>query len=149
MNAKNYLKQAFFLDQRINDSLQELERLRARAFSIGATPMSRDKMQSGKISDIVGDSVSAIVDLDAEINRKIDKYADKKREIEALIDRVFDEILKIILQKRYIHFKEWEQIAVDLGYTYRHTTRLHGEALQAFEAVYEIYVLECPMESVV
>lgn len=146
MNSKNYLKQVFFLNQRIDDSLQELEQLRVRAFSIGAIDTSKDKVQSGKISDIVGDNASAIIDLEAKINRKINEYAQRKNEVECMIDRMVDDALKLILQKRYLLFKEWEQIAVDIGYTYRHTIRLHGEALRAFN---KIYVLECPIESVV
>ena len=100
MNAKNYLKQAFYLNENINDSLQDLEVLREKAISIGAVDVSKDKIQTGRISDIVGDSVPAIVDLDAEINRKIDEYARKKREIEGTIEKVVDCKVRTVLLKR-------------------------------------------------
>jgi len=149
MNAKQYLKQAFFLNQRINDSLKELERLRETAYSIAGVDTSKDKIQVGSVSDIVGSSIPAIVDLDYYINARIDKYVDKKQEIESQIEMMSDDVLKSILLKRYIHFHEWEQIAIDLGYTYRHVTRLHGEALRTFKEIYEKHVLECPIETVV
>lgn len=40
-----------------------------------------------------------------------------------------------ILWLRYIQDMRWEEIAVSIGYTYRHTTRLHGEALRVMEEV--------------
>jgi len=149
MNAKNYLKQVFFLNQHINDNISELGRLRGQAYSIGGVEVSKDKIQMGRISDIVGDNVPAIVDLENEINTLIDDLKIKREEIQTMIERMPDERFVAVLRKRYIFFKSWEEISVDLGYTYRHTTRLHGKALQAFERVYKIYVLECPMRSVV
>ena len=131
--SKVYLQQVFFLNQRINDSLQDLKELRLRAISIVAGPLCNDKVQGGKISDIVGDSVPVMVELDIQINAKIVQYVSKKQEIESLIEEIDDELLKSILLKRYVYFKDWQQIAADLGYTYRHITRLHGEALKEFE----------------
>ena len=39
---------------------------------------------------------------------------------------------KEVLIRRYLMGKAWEQIAVEMNYTYRHVTRLHGTALQSF-----------------
>lgn len=40
-----------------------------------------------------------------------------------------------ILTMRYVEGESWEQIAVDIGYTWRHTIRLHGEALKRMEKI--------------
>ena len=147
--VKSYLNRAFHTNQRLNDSLQNLEELRAKAYSIGAVDTTKDKIQAGRVSDTIGNSVPAIVDLENQINAEIKEYTEKRQEIKTSIERVSDEKFVTILLKRYVYFKSWEEIAVDMGYTYRHTTRLHGDALQAFEGIFKIYVLECPMKDVV
>ena len=38
-----------------------------------------------------------------------------------------------LLYQRYFQYKEWEEIAVDIGMTYRNVYRLHGRALLSFE----------------
>ena len=42
MTAKEYLKQAYYLDGRINSDLQELSELRAMAYSISSPGMERN-----------------------------------------------------------------------------------------------------------
>ena len=37
-----------------------------------------------------------------------------------------------ILRLRYINGLKWKSICAEMGYTFRHTTKLHGYALQAF-----------------
>ena len=40
-----------------------------------------------------------------------------------------------LLMMRYVDGASWEQIAVEIGYTWRHTIRLHGEALKRMEVI--------------
>lgn len=37
-----------------------------------------------------------------------------------------------ILTRRYLLGQTWEKIAVEMGYSYRHVTKLHGYALKNF-----------------
>ena len=46
------------------------------------------------------------------------------------IERVNDCTLRKLLIKRYLQFKTWEQIAVEMNYSWRQIVRLHGKALQ-------------------
>ena len=43
-----------------------------------------------------------------------------------------DETEKEILRLKYLVGKSFDQIAVYLGYSYRHVTRIHGNALRNF-----------------
>ena len=38
---------------------------------------------------------------------------------------------QLVLELRYLCFKSWEEIALQMGYDVRHVFRLHGEALKA------------------
>ena len=74
----------------------------------------------------------------------------KKAEMEALKKRqqVFELIWKVpgikgdILYERYINLKRWEEIADIVHVSFRHATRLHGEALNDLKDV-----LVCPKMS--
>ena len=42
-----------------------------------------------------------------------------------------------VLILRYCHGKDWNDVANELGYTWRHTLRIHGDALQSFADKYK------------
>ena len=40
-----------------------------------------------------------------------------------------------VLEKRYLCFQSWEQIAVEMGYDLRWLYRIHGKALEEVKAI--------------
>lgn len=74
-----------------------------------------------------------IVDLENEINQDIDMLVDLKTEIMQVIKKVDDLELQTLLEQRYLNFRTWEQIAVDMGYNVRHLYRMHDKALKAVQ----------------
>ena len=67
----------------------------------------------------------------AEIERAEKRLQAVKMEVLAAINSVNDpdSVLRTILIEYYVSCKTWEQISIDIGYSYRQTTRKHGEAL--------------------
>lgn len=55
------------------------------------------------------------------------------REIRQQIGMVSDATEQEILSRRYLLGQSWEKIAVEMKYSYRHVTKLHGYALNHFE----------------
>ena len=53
-----------------------------------------------------------------------------RSKIVEVIKAVEDTEYQILLEKRYLCFQTWEQIAVDMGYNVRHLYRIHEEALE-------------------
>ena len=92
---------------------------------------------SGDTSDPVGSQVSQVIDTIQEIEAKIRSRRSllwsRRMHVITMIGMVQDITLYEILKSRYIDGDSFEQIAVSLGYSYRHTIRLHGEALQTLE----------------
>lgn len=129
MNAKEYLSQARYLDARINSKIKQVEQLNYLATSatsvLSGMPHNPNKATS-KMADIVG----KIVDLQAEINHDIDTLVDLKREIGSLIKAIPNVEYQTLLEKRYLCFQSWEQIAVDLSFSMQHTFRMHDAALK-------------------
>lgn len=68
-------------------------------------------------------------ELEAEKEMQMVTY----REIRQQISMVPDPTEQEILFRRYLLWQGWEKIAVEMGYSYRNITRLHGYALQHFE----------------
>jgi hypothetical protein len=143
MTAKQYLQQLFRLDVKIGDALSELKELEALKESIPGVDFSKAKVQTSAQTDRTGELVAKIVDLEALVAAKIDAFLDPRNEIRERIDAIPDEDLRLILQKRHVHLQKWEQIALDMNYTYRHTLRLHGEALRVFNYKYKDVLKRC------
>lgn len=129
MNAKEYLKQAFYLDKRINSKLEQVESLNALATK-ATTTLSDMPKEPNKGTSRLGDTIAKIIDLQEEINKDIDKLVDLKAEIVGIIKRIDNKELQVILEKRYLCFETWEKIAVEMTYDIRHIHRLHNLGLK-------------------
>lgn len=137
MTAKEYLQQYRNSDREINSKLDQIRRLRELATKTTST-LNPDKVQTSSVNktEII---VAKIVDLEREIDAEIDKLCHIRREVQVSIKMIDEAAYRNVLELRYIQGLSWEQIAVNLNYTYRHVTRLHGEALQKVKMSY--YVL--------
>lgn len=131
MNAKEYLGKAYRLDRRIDSKIEQAASLNALAAKCTAAITGMPRNPNRK-SSIMADAVAKIVDLQAEINRDIDALVDLKREMVRAIKAVDNTEYQTLLELRYLCFKTWEQIAVDMGYSVRHVYRLHDEAVRNF-----------------
>ena len=132
IDAKHYLMQVELYDTHINNKLEELHRLKTLTTQITANIKPVPVSGSGN-KDKLGEAVAKIVDLENEINAAVDAYIDKRREVGRLVERLDDANEVKVLHKRYFEFKPWEQIAIEMNYSYRQTCYIHGRALQAVE----------------
>ena len=132
MNAKEYLNQAYRLDQRINSKLEQVLSLRDLTTTATATMSDMPGSSSPNVYRMQ-DIIAKIIDLENEINADIDQLVDLKRDMVAAIKAVADPECQTLLELRYLCFKSWEQIAVAMGYGVRHVYKLHNSALETFE----------------
>lgn len=132
METKEYLQQIEKCDKQINEKLEEVRRIKELATKI-TTTLRTDAAGGGGNGDKIGDAVAKIVTLEEEITRDVDRYIDLKREIGAIIDAVEDTDEQTVLVKRYINYEKWEQIALEMGFTYRNVCYIHGDALKTVE----------------
>ena len=113
MTAKEYLGQAYRLDQRINSKLEQVASLSDLATKV-TTTISDVPKDPNHSTSTMADVIVKIVDLQAEINHDIDCLVDLKREIVKVIKTVDNIEYQTLLELRYLCFKTWEQIAVDM-----------------------------------
>ena len=129
MTAKEYLSQAFHIDQRISSKLSQVMRLRETATDCTATLSDMPRPDSPGRQQMA-DTICKIVDLEREINEDIDRLVDLKAEARRAINAVSDPDQQLILELRYLCYKPWNEIMTELGYSEATIYRLHGEALK-------------------
>lgn len=128
MTAREYLSQTYYLDQRINSKIEQVESLNDLAKKAGCAISGMPRNPDRAVSSMAN-AVEKIVDLQAEINADIDRMVRLKAEIMKVIRQVDDPELQTLLEKRYLNFHTWGQIAADMGYNVRHLYRIHDRAL--------------------
>ena len=79
----------------------------------------------------MADAVCKIVDLQREISDDILHLLDLKEEIIGVIKAIPNYEYQTLLEKRYLCFLTWEQIAVDMGYDLRYLHKVHKRALES------------------
>lgn len=134
MNSKEYLSQAYRIDQRINSKLEQVQSLRELATKATATLSDMPRNPNPNIHRMQ-DFVAKALDLESEINADLCHLIDTKREIVTVVKCVENRELQTLLEMRYLCFKTWEEIAVELHFDLRWVYRLHGRALDEVDAI--------------
>ena len=130
MTAKEYLSQAYRLDKRIDSKIEQLKSLNLLATKCTTTLSDMPKSQSAGNSRLEN-TVVKIFDLQEEINRDIDSLVDLKRDIVRTIKSVQNPEYQIILELRYLCFKTWEEIAVQMNCSIDNVFKIRKNALKS------------------
>lgn len=131
MTAKEYLSQAYRLDQRIDSNIAEITRLREMACGI-SSPSWEEKVQTSRNTDApFVRCLEKIMDLEKVVNGEIDTLVDLKRQIRTTVDTVTNVNERMVLRYRYIHNMTWEQIGGELNADESTIRRWHKAALSA------------------
>lgn len=69
------------------------------------------------------------IDLENDIWQDFENLVLALVEVRKLINSVDDVLLRSVLYKRYLNYQKWEQIAAELGYSWKQIHRLHNKAL--------------------
>lgn len=136
MTAKEFLQQVKKADRMIQCKQEQIESLRALAESI-TVQLKSDPVQSSGSGDKIGSLVCSIVDLEDKLKADIQKYIKLKKEVISIIDKVDSADYGKILYMRYLQYKTWEQIAVEMNYSYQWVCVLHGRALTEVKKIIE------------
>ena len=135
LSAKDYLSQAYRIDQRINSKIEQVQSLRNLAAKATATlsdaPPSKGTRNIHRMEDVI----VKMMDLESEINKDLNRLIDLKHEIITVVKCVENPELQTLLELRYLCFKTWEEIAVEISWSIRQVYYMHGEALREVEQI--------------
>ncbi|MCH4007685.1 MAG: RNA polymerase subunit sigma-70 [Eubacterium sp.] len=130
MTPKEYLRQSYRLDQRINSDIEEVGRLRSMSASV-SSPAFTERVQTSHNGDApFVHSIEKIIELEHQIDKEIDLYVDLKDQIRSVISKVENTDEQMVLRYRYVHNYTWEMIGTLLNADARTVRRWHGDALQ-------------------
>lgn len=129
LTAKEYLQQAYRLEQRRRAKWAQIEALASiaehstsclTAIRVGGTNQ-RSKIEF---------AVEKILEVEDEIAGIAGELARRSREIASVIDQIENPGHHSVLSLRYLSFWPWDRIAAEMNYDARHVYRLHGRALR-------------------
>lgn len=130
MTTKEWFSRGRRLDEHIKSLMETRDKLYADMTSMTAR-------YTGDVVDGTKDphKYDALAVMEDMIDREVDRLYSIRMEIIAVTLRMADTRYRDLLNKRYLSNETWEQIAVEMHYSYMHVCRMHGEALKAAEEV--------------
>ena len=127
--AKEWLGRARKLRLRL--SALEDSKQRAYARAVSNTAGMGERVSGGEL----GDKLAAYAEVSLAADRQIEKLEQTRAEILQVIGQVEDNTLATLLTEYYVNDKTWEEVAVQMRYSWRQIMRLHGQALSEIRAI--------------
>ena len=129
MKAKQYLMQIKRMNTQIAADIEELGAIEALATKTTSV-FGDDRVQSSGSQDKMADCVVKMAELKKKINDEIVQLIDFKDEARRIVIGSCDPDCMALLNKRYFQNKKWEEIAVELNYSFKWVSGgLHQRAL--------------------
>lgn len=130
MTTKEWLKRGWKLDREINQMIEA----RDEAFTTATSTTcgtEGEKIQTSQKNTSEAKMIRYVAYTE-QIDKRIDELYRIKREIMEAINAVENSTYRTLLIERYILYKKWEEIAVDMTYDYDYVRRaLHSRALKS------------------
>ena len=132
MTSKEYLRQAYRLNELIDSDAEELERLRDLSFKIAGGDYGERVISSGRIEPSFVRYIDEIDEMERKIHAELCELVLLKRNITQAINRMENREERLVLTYRYLSNKTWEQISSILSVSIRTVHRIHKSALNHF-----------------
>ena len=123
---KEYLKSYQRSAKREQDILEEIRKLRMDKMFPSVV---NDGMPKGSSQSDLSGYAATLDDLIEKLKKERLEKIQHLRNIEDQIGKMQDEDEKRVLRLRYIKGLKWEEVAVEMGYSWKQTHRIHSQAL--------------------
>lgn len=134
MTAKEYLNQVRNLESKMKILKEEIDTLREMVVSTGAIQQGERVLSSGT-QDKMAETICKINEKECEWNDLMREFALARANVIINIQKLNNPEYEQILYKRYCQSKKWEEIALEMNYTYQWVCKLHGRALLELDKV--------------
>ena len=124
MTAKQFLSRGRWIEREITSLIRTRDETRDRLTHITQS-YDGDGAQSTKDPH----KFDALVELEYKLDERIDELCAVKTEILDAIGKLEDSRERLALQLYYIDMKSWEQVAVELHYSWRQTMYIRKQAI--------------------
>ena len=130
MTAKQYLNRVRRIDKEIEALLRLVQRTR-ESLETTTQNYNSDGAQSTKNPH----KYDRLVELESLVDAKIDEQISMKAEILATIMQLRDRRQRLVVMEYYVEMKTFEEVAVDIHYSWKQTHRIHARALKAVDEI--------------
>nr|DAD95540.1 MAG TPA: Protein of unknown function (DUF1492) [Myoviridae sp. ctW7Z6] len=134
MTAKECLNQVRNLESKMKILKEEIDALREMVVSTGAIQQGERVLSSGT-QDKMAETICKINEKECEWNDLMREFALARANVIINIQKLNNPEYEQILYKRYCQSKKWEEIALEMNYTYQWVCKLHGRALLELDKV--------------
>lgn len=117
------------LEKEIEMKRAEILRLRSESERVTSMISGIPRGENSEIQDKTAETVALLLDLVSSLNEDIIRLIALRKSMEEEIGHVENSTYRILLTKRYIEGKKWENIAVEMNYSWQHIHKLHNRAL--------------------
>lgn len=129
---KEYLRSYQRAVRRERDILEEIQQLRMEKM-FPATRLEGVMQAAGK-SDLSA-YAAKVDDLIRKLQKEMLEKVRLRERIEKDISRLKDEDEKAVLRYRYIQGLKWEDVCDRIGFSWKHTHRIHSNALENYKII--------------
>lgn len=134
MTAKEYLNRVRRQNYILKQTEKELNEIRADILTLRASSLS-EHVSGSKNSD-TADKYIRLESYMEKVNAEWDKLIDMRNAAKDLIGAMPDPMHRAVLYARYINGQHWEDIAMDMHYSWKGIFKLHGQALRVFDQMH-------------
>jgi hypothetical protein len=134
MTAKEYLNRVRRQNYILKQTEKELNEIRADILTLRASSLS-EHVSGSKNSD-TADKYIRLESYMEKVNAECDKLIDMRNAAKDLIGAMPDPMHRAVLYARYINGQRWEDIAMDMHYSWKGIFKLHGQALRVFDQMH-------------
>ena len=133
MTAKEYLSRIRSIDFQILKKKEQLARLKEMRGQVRGFDYSGVKVQTSPHGDEAMNKALEIMEMEHDISKKMLLLEKTRAEIMAEISTLPKQIYVELLTLRYCDLERFEQIAVDMCFSFDRIRHLHSEALKSFQ----------------
>ena len=134
MTAKEYLNRVRRQYYVVKQVEQEARDIHNDIITIRASSLS-EKVSGSKSSD-TADKYIRLERYEDKVIAEAEELQRMREEAKRRINALPDGQQQAVLYARYINNKRWEEICVEMHYSWKGIFKLHGRALKAFEEVH-------------
>ena len=132
MTAKEYLMQAYRLNELIDSDVEELEHLRELTGRISGSDFGERVQTTRNVDPPYVKYLGDIMEMEQKIHCELCRLVVLKKQISGSLEKVRDREERLLLTFRYLNNFSWQEISDRLSVSMRTVHRIHASALQHF-----------------
>lgn len=132
MTAKEYLNQAYRLEQRIEMHRREIEELKLIATSVASPGFDEHYNPTRNTDAPYARVILKVMEMERKETEMLDRLLSFKLEITDSINMLEDKDERIVLYRRYLCNDTWVKIGEHLGWDEKTIRRIHTKACSHF-----------------